>query len=99
MNWLNHAANAGSCQATLILAAALARGEFKSAKNESNAELLLKPLADNGDVEAQFILVWLYMFSEKFAEQRSLARKYLVMAVKAGHKSAAIALKSLPLDP
>jgi TPR repeat protein len=99
VDWLKRAAAAGSRQAALFLAAALARGEFKLAKNEGDAELLVKPLADNGDAEAQFLLAWLYMFGEKFAEQRSLARKYLEMAAKAGHENAAIALKSLPPDP
>jgi hypothetical protein len=39
------------------------------------------------------------MFGEKFAEQRSLARKYLEMAATLGHENASIALKSLPPDP
>ena len=99
VNWLKRAANEGSRQAALFLAAALARGEFKLAKNESDAELLIKPLADNGDAEAQFFLAWLYTFGEKFAEQRSSARKYLEMAAKSGHEKAAAALRSLPLAP
>ena len=98
VDWLKRAAAAGSRQAALFLAAALARGEFKLAKNEGDAELLVKPLADNGDAEAQFLLAWLYMFGEKFTEQRSLARKYLEMAAEAGHENAAVALKSLPPD-
>jgi hypothetical protein len=99
VDWLKRAAAAGSRQAALFLAAALARGEFKLAKNEGDAEFLVKPLADNGDAEAQFLLAWLYMFGEKFAEQRSLARKYLEMAATLGHENAASALKSLPPDP
>ncbi len=99
VDWLKRAAAAGSRQAALFLAAALARGEFKLAKNEGDAELLVKQLADNGDAEAQFLLAWLYMFGEKFAEQRSLARKYLEMAAEAGHENAAAALKGLPAAP
>jgi TPR repeat protein len=99
VDWLKRAAAAGSRQAALFLAAALARGEFRLVKNEGDAELLVKPLADNGDAEAQFLLAWLYMFGEKFAEQRSLARKYLEMAATLGHENASIALKSLPPDP
>jgi TPR repeat protein len=99
VNWLKRAATAGSRKAALFLAAALARGDFKVAKNEGEAELLIKPLADNGDAEAQFILAWLYMFGEKFADRRPLAREYLEMAAKAGHENAAAALKSLPAAP
>jgi TPR repeat protein len=99
VNWLKRAATAGSRKAALFLAAALARGDFKVAKNEGEAELLIKPLADNGDAEAQFILAWLYMFGEKFADRRPLAREYLEMAAKAGHENAAAALKGLPAAP
>jgi TPR repeat protein len=99
VNWLKRAATAGSRKAAMFLAAALARGDFKVAKNEGEAELLIKPLADNGDAEAQFILAWLYMFGEKFADRRPLAREYLEMAAKAGHENAAAALKSLPAAP
>jgi TPR repeat protein len=99
VNWLKRAATAGSRKAAMFLAAALARGDFKVAKNEGEAELLIKPLADNGDAEAQFILAWLYMFGEKFADRRPLAREYLEMAAKAGHENAAAALKGLPAAP
>lgn len=95
VSWLKRAAGAGSRQAALFLAAALARGEYKLAKDEIGAEALLKPLAERGDNEAQFVIAWLYMFGEKFAESRALARSYLEMASKGGHAQASAALKSL----
>lgn len=96
VQWLKRAAEAENRQATLFLATALARGEYGLAKDEAQAEALLKPLADREDGEAQFVLAWLYMFGEKFADRRNLARDYLEMAAKKGHQSAADALKSLP---
>ena len=96
VNWLKRAAEAGSRQASLFLAAALARGEYQLAKDEITAESLLKPLAERGDHEAQFVIAWLYMFGDKFAEQRGLAREYLQMAANGGHEQAAAALKGLP---
>ena len=94
--WLRHAAEGGSRQAALFLAAALARGERGLAKDEIGAEGLLKPFADKGDAEAQFVIAWLYMFGDKFADRRPLARDYLEMAANAGHEQAVAALKSLP---
>lgn len=96
VNWLKRAAQAGSRQAALFLAAALARGEYSLAKDEVMAESLLKPLAERGDHEAQFVIAWLYMFADKFAERRDLARDYLEMAAKGGHEQAIAALRSLP---
>lgn len=96
VSWLKRAAGAGSRQAALFLAAVLARGEYGLAKDELAAEALLKPLADQGDPEAQFVVAWLYTFSDKFADRRVLAREYLEMAAERGHAEAAAALKSLP---
>ena len=96
VQWLKRAAEAGNRQAALFLATALARGEYGLAKDEAQAEALLQPLADKEDGEAQFVLAWLYMFGEKFADRRNLARDYLEMAAKNGHQAAADALKSLP---
>lgn len=99
VKWLDRAASSGSRQATLFLAAALARGEFGLQKDEVRAESLLKPLAEKGDGEAQFVIAWLYTFGEKFAEQRTLARDYLEMAAAGGHAQAAAALRSMPAAP
>jgi len=96
VSWLKRAAGAGSRQAALFLAAVLARGEYGLAKDEVAAEALLKPFADQGDPEAQFVVAWLYTFSDKFADRRVLAREYLEMAAQRGHAEAAAALKSLP---
>lgn len=97
VNWLKRAAETGgSRQAALFLAAALARGEYGLAKDEVEAEALLKPLAERGDHEAQFVIAWLYMFADKFADRRALARDYLEMAANGGHAQAAAALKTLP---
>jgi TPR repeat protein len=96
VDWLKRAAEAGSRQAALFLAAALARGEHGLAKDEITAEVLLKPLADEGDHEAQFVVAWLYMFADKFAERRELARVYLDMAAKGGHEQASEVLKTFP---
>jgi TPR repeat protein len=93
--WLDRAAAAGNSQAALVLSAALARGENNLTKDELRAEQLVKPLADKGDVDAQFILAWLYTFADKFADRRALARDYLQKAVDGGHPHAAKALEEL----
>ena len=93
--WLDRAAAAGNRQAALVLSAALARGENNLAKDELRAEQLVKPLADKGDADAQFILAWLYSFAEKFADRRALARDYLQKAIDGGHPHAAKALEEL----
>jgi len=98
VQWLERAALAGNRQAALFLSAALARGEYDLRKDELRAERLLKPLAEKGDGEAQFVIAWLYMFGEKFAGQRMLARDYLQMAADGGHEQAAAALQSMPAD-
>jgi len=94
-DWLDRAAAAGHRQAALVLSAALARGENNLAKDELRAEQLVKPLADQGDVDAQFIVAWLYTFADEFADRRALARDYLQMAAASGHGQAAAALEEL----
>lgn len=96
VNWLKRAAETGSRQAALFLAAALARGEYGLAKDEVEAEALLKPLAERGDHEAEFVIAWLYMFADKFADRRALARDYLEMAAEGGHERASEVLKTFP---
>ena len=96
LQWLNAAADGGSRQAALFLAAALARGEHELAKDELRSEQLLKPLAEKDDPEAQFVIAWLYMFGEKFPERRAEARTWLEKAAANGHDKAAGALASLP---
>ncbi|MEX1116306.1 MAG: tetratricopeptide repeat protein, partial [Akkermansiaceae bacterium] len=96
VQWLERAAGAGNRQAALFLSAALARGEFGLGKDEKRAEKLLQSLAEKGDGEAQFVIAWLYMFGEKFADRRELARDYLQMAADGGHEQAAAALESMP---
>ncbi len=96
VQWLERAALSGSRQAALFLSAALARGEYALPKDELRAEGLLKPLAEDGDGEAQFVIAWLYMFGEKFTGQRARARDYLQMAADGGHAQAAAVLQSLP---
>ena len=41
-------------------------------------------------------MAWLYMFADKFAERRELARVYLEMAAKGGHEQASEVLKTFP---
>ena len=98
VTWLKRAAAAGNRDAAMFLAAALARAEHGVAKDEVGAEALLKPLAEKGDGEAQFVIGWLYMFGDKFADRRFLARDFLEMAAQGGNQQAADALKSLPPD-
>jgi len=96
LQWLNAAADGGSRQAALFLAAALARGEHDLAKDELRSEQLLKPLAEQDDAEAQFVIAWLYLFGEKFTARREEARTWLEKAAANGHPQAAGALASLP---
>lgn len=96
LRWLNAAVDGGSRQAALFLATALARGEYALTKDELRSEQLLKPLAEQDDAEAQFVMAWLYLFGEKFATQREEARTWLEKAATNGHPQAAGALASLP---
>jgi TPR repeat protein len=96
LKWLDAATGAGNRQASLFLATALARGEYDLPKDETRSEQLLRPLAEQDDPEAQFVIAWLYMFGEKFATRREEARGWLEKAAANGHPQAAGALASLP---
>ena len=91
---LEQAAQHGNKGARLALATAYARGYQGVSKDEKTAEKLLKPLAEDGDADAQFSLASLYQFGEDFPSQRVEAPLWLQRAADQGHTEAIRILKS-----
>ena len=91
---LEQAAQHGNKGAILALATAYARGDQGVSKDEKMAEKLLKPLAEDGDADAQFSLASLYQFGEDFPSQRVEAPLWLQRAADQGHTEATRILKS-----
>ena len=91
---LERAMKEGNKGARLALAAAYARGEQGVSKDEEMAEQLLKPLAEEGDAEAQFALASLYQFGEGYSSRRDEAQLWLKRAADQGHGEAAKILDS-----
>lgn len=78
----------GHIQATLMLATAYGRGSLGMPKDEAKAEALLKPGAERGDADCQFVLASLYKFGETFASRRDEAQVWLQRAAEQGQPKA-----------
>jgi TPR repeat protein len=91
---MNRAIENGHIQATLILATAYGRGENGLPKDEAKAEALLKPGAERGDADCQFVLASLYKFGDTFAARRDEAQVWLQRAADQGHPKALEILRS-----
>jgi len=85
---LMRAAEAGHIPALLALAMAYGRGELGLTKDEAQAEAMVKPAAERGDLDCQFFLASLYQSGETFADRRELAEEWLRTAAEGGHPNA-----------
>jgi TPR repeat protein len=85
---MESAIESGHIQATLMLATAYGRGENGLPKDEAKAEALLKPGAERGDADCQFVLASLYQFGDSFADRRDEAQVWLRRAADQGHPKA-----------
>jgi TPR repeat protein len=88
LEWMTKAAQANHSEAILTLATAYGTGRFGLAKDEAKAEALLKPAAERGDADCQFVLAALYKFGDSYADRRELARPWMERAAASGHLKA-----------
>jgi len=88
IDFLLKAAQGGHVEAVLFLATALGRGQFDLPKDEARAEALLKPWAEKGNADCQFVLAALYQHGEIFADRRENARFWLQRAAEGGNEKA-----------
>jgi TPR repeat protein len=85
---MNRAIENGHIQATLMLATAYGRGENDLPKDEARAEALLKPWAEKGNADCQFVLAALYKFGNSFIHRRNEAYVWMQRAADQGHTDA-----------
>lgn len=88
LDYLTRAAEAGHSTAVLFLATAVGNGQFGLTKDEARAKTLLKPLAEKGNADCQFVLAALYQHGETFADRRKDAWIWLKRAADQGHSKA-----------
>jgi TPR repeat protein len=94
LEYLQSAVEAGNTGAVLFLASAVGNGRFDLPKDESRAEALLKPWAEKGNADCQFVLAALYKFGESFAHRRNEAYVWMRRAADQGHTDALKILES-----
>jgi len=94
LDYLTKAAEADHSTAVLFLATAVGNGQFGLTKDEARAETLLKPLAEKGNADCQFVLAALYKHGEMFADRRDEAQVWLKRAADQGHVRALEILQS-----
>ena len=94
LDYLTKAAEAGHSTAVLLLATAVGNGQFGLTKDEARAETLLKPLAEKGNADCQFVLAALYQHGDMFANRRDEAQVWLKRAADQGHVRALEILQS-----
>ena len=94
LDYLTKSAEAGHSTAVLFLATAFGNGQFGLTKNEARAETLLKPLAEKGNADCQFVLAALYQHGDMFANRRDEAQVWLKRAADQGHVRALEILQS-----
>ena len=85
---MNRAIEGGHVEATLMLATAYGRGENDLPKDEARAEALLKPWAEKGNADCQFVLAALYKFGNSFIHRRNEAYVWMQRAADQGHADA-----------
>ncbi|MFM7374739.1 MAG: tetratricopeptide repeat protein, partial [Chthoniobacterales bacterium] len=91
---LRKAAEAGQADAVIFLATAIGKGEYGLRKDETYAEALLKPWAEKGNADCQFVLAALYKFGDSFPDRRKDAQIWLQRAADQNHSRALEVLKS-----
>ena len=87
-DYLQKASDAGNIQAVLLWATVLGRGQHGIGKDEARAESLLKPWAEKGNPDCQFVLAALYKFGETYADRREEAYLWMQRAADQGHPKA-----------
>ena len=80
--------NSGHAPSAIFLADAVGNGKFGLVKDEFRAESLLKPFADRGNADCQFLLGALYKFGDLFVGKRDEAFLLVEKAAKQGHPDA-----------
>jgi TPR repeat protein len=85
---LESAAEAGKVQAVIFLANVMSQGDFGIPIDEQRVEKLLKPLAESGEPQCQFLLASLYRFGKSFQYQRELAQQWLQRSAQGGNEQA-----------
>jgi len=88
VDFLSKAAQGGHVEALLFLATAVGKGEYGLPKDEARAEALLKPWAEKGNADCQFVLAALYQHGETFTDRRDNARFWLQRAAEGGNERA-----------
>ena len=88
VDFLSKAAQGGHVEALLFLATAVGKGEYGLPKDEARAEALLKPWAEKGNADCQFVLAALYQHGETFTDRRDNARFWLKRAAEGGNEKA-----------
>ena len=86
--YLQKASDAGNIQAVLFWATALGRGEYGLIKDEARAEAMLRPWAEAGNSDCQFVLAALYRFGDSYAARRDEAYVWMQRAADQGHQQA-----------
>ena len=99
IHYLRLAANAKDPKATIFLATLFARGEFGLTKDMKEAETLLMPLAESGNVECQFALANLYQMGDTFETKQQLSQQWLRRAADQGHLKSIEALSLQDSQP
>ena len=85
--------NSGHAPSAIFLADAVGNGKFGLVKDEFRAESLLKPFADEGNADCQFLLGALYKFGDLFVGKRDQAFLLVEKAAKQGHPDALLIQK------
>ena len=94
MTYLQQAAEGGSVNATLYWANVVGKGEHGVPKDEARAEALLKPWAEKGNADCQFVLAALYKFGDSFTDRRDEAYLGMRRAADQGHTDARRVMES-----
>jgi enhanced entry protein LpnE len=85
LEFLQTAADAGNIDSVLFLASSVGNGRFGLQKDEARAEALLKPWAEQGNADCQFVLAALYKFGDSYADRREEAYVWMQRAANQGH--------------
>lgn len=86
--YLQRASDSGNVQAVLFWATALGRGQYGINKDEARAEAVLRPWAEAGNSDCQFVLAALYKFGNSYADRRDEAYVWMQRAADQGHQQA-----------
>jgi uncharacterized protein len=91
--YLEELSRSGHAPSAIFLADAVGNGKFGLMKDELKAESLLKPLAQQGNADCQFLLAALYRFGDAFVDKRDEALTLIEEAANQGHPDALLIQK------